>query len=90
MSWIKEVEIAKSIDDLLTSQVIVGRNDFADFEMLDAKMASALKKIISDPRFRRRVTVEEQRAQTYDWFFLRGRQIAYMIYDYFTFSSNWC
>ena len=46
MSWIKEVKIGKSIDDLVTSQSIEGR-DFPDFEMLDAKIASALKKIIS-------------------------------------------
>ena len=31
--------------------------------MLDAKMASALEKIISNPHFRRRVSVQEQRAQ---------------------------
>ena len=28
MEWIKEVEIAKSIDELVTSRSIVGRNDF--------------------------------------------------------------
>ena len=36
-SWIKEVEIARSIDDLLTSQSSDGCSDFTDFEMLDAK-----------------------------------------------------
>ena len=52
--------------------------------MLDAMIASALIKIISNPHFRRRVSVEEQRAQKYDRFFiLRGRQIAYMIYEHF-------
>ena len=43
--WIKEAEIAKSVVDLMTSQSIEGR-DFPDFEMLDAKIASALKRII--------------------------------------------
>ena len=47
-----------------------------DFEMLDAKIASALKQIISSVHLRRRVIVEEQRAQNYDRFF-RGRQNAY-------------
>ena len=42
MLWIKEVEIAQSVEDLVTSQTIEGR-DFTDFEMLDAKIASALK-----------------------------------------------
>ena len=36
---------------------------FPDFEMLDARTASALRKIISITSFRRRVSVEEQRAQ---------------------------
>ena len=36
MHWIKEVEIAKSIDELMTSRSIIGRTDFLDFDMLDA------------------------------------------------------
>ena len=46
MSWIAEVEMARSIDDLITSQSIEGRIDFPDFEMLHARIASALRKII--------------------------------------------
>ena len=77
MHWIKEVETAKSRDDLMTSQSIVERSDFTDYDMLDA--ASALKKLLTHVHFRKRVSVEEQRAQQYDRV-LRGRQIAYMIY----------
>ena len=33
-SWIKEMEMARSTDDLLTSQSIEGRRDFPYFEML--------------------------------------------------------
>ena len=79
--WIKEVEIAKTIDDLVTSHSTTRRTDFSDYEMFDAKIASALKKIITSVHFRRKVTVEEQRAQKYDWF-LWGRQIAHMTYEY--------
>ena len=43
-----------------------------NFEVLDARIASAL----------RRVSLEEQKAQKQDRF-LRGRQIAYLIYEYF-------
>ena len=46
MSWIHEVEMARSSDDLKTSQSIGGES-FLDFEMLDARIASALRKIIS-------------------------------------------
>ena len=44
MLWIKEVEITKS--DPMTSQSIEGR-DFTDSQMLDAKISSAVKRIIS-------------------------------------------
>ena len=50
--------------------------------MLDAMIALALKKLINTPsNFRKRVSVDEQRAQNSDRF-LRGRQIACMIYEY--------
>ena len=80
MHWIKEVEIAKSIDELVTSGSIVARNDFPDYDMLDAMIAFALKRLLDHHvRFRKRVSVEDQRAQKYNRF-LRGRQIAYMIH----------
>ena len=82
MSWINEVEMARSTDDLVTSQSVEGRSDVPDFEMLDARIASALRKIIINTSFKRRVSVEEQRAQKHNRH-LRGRQIAYMIYDHF-------
>ena len=83
MQWIKEVEIAKSVDDLMTSQSTTGRRDFPDCEMLDALIASALKSLLDKHvHFPKRVSVDEQRAQKYDRF-LRGRQIAYMIYEHF-------
>ena len=83
MHWIKEVEMAKSNDELKTSRSIVGRTDFPDFDMLHAMIASALKRLLDKHiRFRKRVSVEEQRAQNFDRF-LRGRQIAYMIYEHF-------
>ena len=43
MLWIKEVEVAKLVDDLVTSQLIEGRY-FLDFEMLDAKIAFCIKR----------------------------------------------
>ena len=49
--------------------------------MLDAKIASALNKIIQNSQFKKKVSLEEQRALKKDRF-LRGRQIAFMIYDY--------
>ena len=83
MHRINEVEIAKSIDELVTSRSIVVRTDFLDYDMLEAMIASALKRLVDKHiHFRKRVSVEEQRAQKYDRF-LRGRQIACMIYEHF-------
>ena len=82
MSWITEVEKAKSIDESSTSQSILGRTDYPDCEMLDVMIASALKKILnSHIQFLKRISVEEQRAQKYDRL-LRERQIAHMIYEH--------
>ena len=46
MLWIKEVEIAKSIDELMTSRSVVVK-DFLDFDMRDAMIASLLKKLLN-------------------------------------------
>ena len=53
-----------------------------DFELLDARIASALNKIIQNSYFKKEVSLEEQKAQK-EIRFLRGRQVAYLIYDYF-------
>ena len=87
MHWIKEVEKAKSIDCLMTSRSMTGRTDVTNYCMLDAMIASALKKIFTSVHFPRRVSVEEQRAQKDDRF-LRGMQTAYMIYEYFEFHRG--
>ena len=50
--------------------------------MLDARIASALNKIIPNSQFKKKVSLEEQKAQKEDRF-RRGRQIAYLVYDYF-------
>ena len=79
--WIKEVEIVDSLDELKSSRSVSGKI-FPKFEMLDAMIASALNKIILNSQFKKKVSVDEQKAQKEDRF-LRGRQIAFMIYDYF-------
>ena len=41
MLWIKEVEIAESIDEFVTSRSVTGQPYFLDFDLLDAMIASA-------------------------------------------------
>ena len=44
MQRIKEIEIAKSVDDLISTRSILGRPDFPDYDELDAMMAFAFRK----------------------------------------------
>ena len=67
LQWIKEVEMVESVDDLKTSQSIRGRR-VPNLEMVDAKIASALKKIIMNSYFKKKVSLEEQNAQMEDRF----------------------
>ena len=79
---IKEVEMVDSVDDSKSSPSTEGYAHLPNFEMLDAKIASALNKIIQNSYFKKKVSLEEQKALKDDRF-LRGRRIAFMIYDYF-------
>ena len=81
MLWIKEVEMVESVDDLKSSRSIRGIR-MPDFEVLDAKIAPAPNKIIQNARFKKKVSLEEMKAHKEDRF-LRGKQIAYLIYEYF-------
>ena len=81
MLWIKEVEMVESVDDLESSCSIRGTR-MPNFEVLDAKIASALNRIIHNNRFKKKFILEEMKAQKEDRFH-RGRQIAYLIYEYF-------
>ena len=81
MHWIKEVEMVDSVDDLMSSSSTRGIQ-MPNFEVLDARIASALNRIIHNSHFKRRISLEEQKAQRQDRF-LRGRQIAYLIYEHF-------
>ena len=81
MHWIKEVEMVDSVDDLMYSSSLRGIQ-MPNFEVLDARIASTLNRIIHNSHFKRRFSLEEQKAQKHHCF-LRGRQIAYLIYEYF-------
>ena len=61
MHWIKEVEMVDSVDDLMSSSSI-GGIQMPKFEVLDARIASALNRIIHNSHFQRWVSLEEQKA----------------------------
>ena len=86
MHWITEVQMAKSIGVFMTSRSTTRRIHFLDYDLLDANIASALKKLITNMHFRRRVCTEELRPQN-ETRFLRGRHIASLIYEQFRATS---
>ena len=86
MQWIKEVELVDSVDELRSSSSTRGIS-MPNFEVRDARFASALNKIIHNSQFKRRISLEEQKAKKQDSF-LRGRQIAYLIYEQFRVTGT--
>ena len=81
MQWNKEVELVDSVDELRSSSSS-RRISMPNFQVLDARIASAPNKVIHNSHFKRKISLEEQKAQKEDRFF-RGRQIAYLMYEQF-------
>ena len=79
--------MANTLGDLEISRSISGRI-YPNFETLDARNATSLMKIIQNSAFKKEVQLEEQKAQKEDRF-LRDRQIACMIYDYFRVTDTY-
>ena len=69
MFWIIELEIVDSLEELKSLRSV--EKNFPKFDMLDAKIASALNKIIQNSQFNKKVSLEEQKAQKEDWFSTR-------------------
>ena len=61
MQWIKEVEMVDSVDDLRSSSS-TRCISMPDLEVLDARIASALNRIIHNSHFKGRVSLEEQKS----------------------------
>ena len=67
MLCIKEVEMVDSVDDFKSSRSNRGTPG-PDFELLDARIGSALNKIIQNTRFKKKVNLEELKAHKEDHF----------------------
>ena len=85
MLWIKEVEMVESMDDFKSSRSLTGTHE-PNFELLDARIASALNKIIQNTRFKKRSVWRNKKPKKDDRF-LRGRWIAHLIYEYFRVTA---
>ena len=78
---------ANSIADLKMSYSINGADLHIHLEGLDYETASGLKKI-TNGHFKRRVLVQGRSCRERKKRFLTGRQVAWMIYEYFKVSGK--
>ena len=86
MQWIKEVALVDSVDELGSSSSTRGIS-MPNFEVLDARIASALNKSTIIPISKEESVWRNKKAQKEDRF-LRGRQIAYLIYEQFRVTGT--
>ena len=61
------MEMVDSVDDLKSSSSVRGIR-MPDFDVNDARIASALKRIIQNTRFKKKVSLEDMKAHTEDRF----------------------
>ena len=80
MLWIKEVEMVDSVDDIKSSSSVRGTR-MPDFEVLDAKIASALNGIIHNTHSKERSVWRNTQPKKRTFSF--AEDIAYLIYEYF-------
>ena len=82
LQWIKEIEVSKSLDDLITPKSITGKT-LPNFEEVDLIMAAASMRCYDkQTHFLEKISAGEQRARKGNRFF-RGRQIALLIDEKF-------
>ena len=68
------MEMVESVDDFKSSSSIRGIR-MPDFDVLDARIASALNRIIHNFHFKRRISLEEQKAHTRTISFVEDRSL---------------
>ena len=81
MSWVKEVEMVDSLEELKSSRSVCGKN-FQILRCWTRRLLLLRSRSSRIPNSRRRSASRSRKPQKEDRF-LRGRQIAFMIYDYF-------
>ena len=85
MVWIHEAEVVDSVNDFKSSRSVAGKT-FPNFEMLDAKIASALHKIIQNSHSKKMVSLEEHKATPKKSVLSRKKD---RLHDLRLLSSHW-
>ena len=86
MILIKEVEMVDSVDDFKSPRSIKS-TQFPNFEMLDGRTASSLNKIVQSSFFKKKVSLEDLKAQKEDRFLWRKTD---RLHDLLLLSSYLC
>ena len=76
---IKEVELVDSVDELKSSSSTRGIS-MPNFEVLDARIASALNKFIHNSHFKRKISLEEQKSPRKRTVSFEVDRLPYLIY----------
>ena len=76
------MEMVDSVDELKSSRSVYGK-DFPNLEMLDAKIASALNKIIQNSQFKKKRSVSKNRKPV-------STRKTDRLHDLRRLSSDWC
>ena len=79
-------EMVESVDDLKSSRSVKDTPG-PDFELLDARVASVLNKIIQNTRLKKKVSLEEMKAHKEDRFLRRKRD---RLPDLRILPGHWC
>ena len=85
MLWIKEVEMVVSVDDLRSSCSVRGFQ-MPNFEVVDAKIASALNRIIQNTASRKRSVWSNKKPKKRTFSFVEDRSLT-LIYEYFRVTN---
>ena len=73
MLWIKEVEMVDSVDEFKKSSRLVSGKNLPNFETLDARIASALNKIIQNSYFKKNRSRRNRKPRKWTGFFAEDR-----------------
>ena len=76
------MEMVDSVGEITSSRSIEGKY-FSNFELLDARIASALNKMIQNSHFKKEGQSRGTGSPERGWVSSKKKQIAYMIYYYF-------
>ena len=85
LSWVAEIEEARTIEQLHSS-IYLHEGTMINFETLDMKIAAGIMKVMHGD-FKKRVTMKDEQHQMQRKKMLTGRQVAFMMFQHFQLND---